>query len=65
VRRGAVLEDLLAVQPAVADVLDAMLRRFEDPPVSREDLLAILDASNSRAFATALGSAWGLGSSGV
>jgi hypothetical protein len=65
VRPGAVLKDLLAGQPAVADVLDAMLQRFENPPVSREDLLAILDASNCRAFATALGSAWGLASSGV
>jgi predicted nucleic acid-binding protein len=60
VRPGAVLKDLLAVQPAVADVLDAMLQRFENPAVSREDPLAILDASNCRAFATALGDAWGL-----
>jgi hypothetical protein len=64
VRPGAVLKDLLAMQPAVADVLDAMLQRFEHPAVSREDLLAILDASNCRAFATALGNAWGLASSG-
>ena len=60
VRPGAVLEDLLTMQPAVADVLDAMLQRFENPAVSREDLLAILDTSNCRAFATALGNAWGL-----
>ena len=64
VRPGAVLKDLVAMQPAVADVLDAMLQRFEHPAVSREDLLAILDASNCRAFATALGNAWGLASSG-
>ena len=63
VRPSAVLKDLLAVQPAVADVLDAMLQRFENPAVSSEDLLAILDASNCRAFATALGNAWGLAGS--
>jgi hypothetical protein len=60
VRPGAVLKGLLAVQPAVADVMDAMLQRFAKPAVSREDLLGILDASNCRAFATALGHAWGL-----
>lgn len=60
VRPGAVLKGLLATQPAVADVLDAMLQRFRNPTVSREDLLAILDASNCSAFATALGNAWGL-----
>jgi hypothetical protein len=59
-RPGAVLKDLLAAQPAVADVLDAMLGRFRSPAVPREDLLAVLDASNCRAFATALGNAWGL-----
>lgn len=59
-RPGAVLEDLLAAQPAVANVLDAMLRRFKRPQVSRADLLDILDASNCNAFATALGKAWRL-----
>jgi len=59
-RPGTVLKDLLAAQPAVADVLDAMLRRFKRPRVSRVDLLDILDASNCSAFATALGKAWGL-----
>ena len=59
-RPGAVLNDLLAAQPAVADVLDAMIARFKKPEVSREDLLAILDASNCRAFATALGNVWSL-----
>jgi hypothetical protein len=57
---GAVLRDLLAVDPAVIGVMDAMLRRFERPRVSRTDLLTILDASKCRAFATALANAWGL-----
>jgi hypothetical protein len=51
---------LLAVQPAVADVLDAVLERFRNRTLSREDLLTILDASNCRALATALGNVWGL-----
>lgn len=59
-RPGAVLKDLLAAQPAVADVLDAMLRRFKRPRLGRADLLDILDASNCSAFATALGKTWGL-----
>ena len=54
-----------AGRAARGDVLDAMLQRFENPAVSRDDLLATLDASNCRAFATALGNAWGLASSGV
>jgi hypothetical protein len=60
VRPGALLKGLLAAQPAVVDVMDAMLQRFKSPVVSREDLLTILDASNCGAFATALASAWGL-----
>lgn len=59
-RPGAVLKELLAAQPTVADVLDTMLRRFKSPRMTREDLLDVLDASNCRAFATALGRAWGL-----
>ena len=64
-RPGAVLKDMLAVQPAVADVLDAMLRRFKNPPVAKDDLLDILDATNCRTFATALGNAWGFSSEGA
>ena len=66
-RRLQLLTELsrLGSMRAVADVLDAMLQRFENPAVSRDDLLATLDASNCRAFATALGNAWGLASSGV
>jgi hypothetical protein len=64
VRPGVLLKELLAAQPAVADVMDAMLRRFKNPPVSRTDLLDILDASNCREFATALGKAWGLEAQG-
>lgn len=59
-RPGAVLKDLLVVQPEAADVLDAMLKRFQSPRLGREDLLDILDASNCRAFATALAKAWGM-----
>lgn len=59
-RPGAVLKDLLAVQPEAADVLDAMLKRFQSPRLGREGLLDILDASNCRAFATALAKAWGM-----
>ena len=59
-RPGAVLKDLLTVQPETAGVLDAMRRRFKSPRVSRTDLLDILDASNCQAFATALGKAWGM-----
>ncbi|MCC6716804.1 MAG: PIN domain-containing protein [Acetobacteraceae bacterium] len=59
-RPGAALKALLDVQPDVPDVLDAMLARFKNPRVSRADLLDILDASNCRAFATALGKAWGM-----
>ena len=59
-RPGAVLKDLLAVEPRVADVLDAMLMRLGRPRVSRGDLLNILDKANCRAFSTALAGAWGL-----
>lgn len=59
VKPGVVLTELLAAEPWVSDVLDAMLKRFRSPPMSRTDLLDILDASNCRAFATALGHAWG------
>lgn len=59
VKPGVVLTELLAAKPWAADVLDAMLKRFRSPPMSRTDLLDILDASNCRAFATALSHAWG------
>jgi len=62
VRPGPFLKELLAAEPAVAEVLDAMLKRFRNPTMSRIDLLDVLDASHCRAFATALGRAWGFGS---
>jgi hypothetical protein len=60
IRPGPFLLELLSAQPRVADVIDAMRKRFKSPPVSRTDLLTILDASNCRSFATALGKSWGL-----
>lgn len=59
VRPSTVLKELLAANTEVAHVLARMLVRFKAPPVGKEDLLAILDASNCRGFATALGKAWG------
>lgn len=59
-RPGVFLKDLLAARPAVADVLDTMLQRFRNPRVTRKDLLTVLDRSNCRTFASALGRAWGL-----
>ena len=59
-RPGVVLKELLSREPRVPEVLDAMLQRFRNPPLSREDLLDILDASNCGAFAAALAAAWGL-----
>lgn len=55
------LQDLLAIRPDAVDVLAAMARRFRAPPVSRRDLLAILDRSGCMAFSAALGAAWGYG----
>lgn len=57
---AAVLKDLLAAQPEVASVLDAMIARFAKPRIGREDLLDILDASNCQGFATTLAQAWGM-----
>jgi hypothetical protein len=64
VKPGVVLKELLSAEPAVAEVLEAMLKRFRNPTLSKVDLLDILDASNCRAFATALGHAWGFDSEG-
>ena len=60
-RPGPVLKDLLAAEPAVAQVLDDMLTRFKAPPVTKKDLLEVLDRSGCAVFATALGRAWGFG----
>ncbi len=59
-RPNIVLKELLAANSDVANVLTRMLARFKAPPVAKEDLLEILDASNCSGFATALGKAWGL-----
>ena len=59
VRPNVLLKELLAADIEVAHVLAHMLERLEAPPVVKEDLLAILDASNCGGFATALGKAWG------
>ena len=59
-RPNVMLKDLLATNTATADVLTRMLARFKAPPVTKEDLLDIFDASNCGGFATALGNAWGL-----
>lgn len=56
---GPFLEELLAQQPDVAQVLSRMIARFTSPPVSKEDLLQILDHSGCQTFATALAKAWG------
>lgn len=58
---NTLLKELIAVNPAVADVLAAMLRRFRAPPISKEDFLQILDSSSCRGFAAALGDIWGFG----
>ena len=58
-RPNIVLEELLVVEPRVADVLAKMLTRFDAPRIAKEDLLAILDNSGCSGFATALGTAWG------
>lgn len=57
---GAVLKSLLAAEPGVPDILDAMLRRFGKPPISREDLLDSLVRAKCGAFATKLAETWGL-----
>ena len=59
-RPGVFLKDLLAARPTVADAMDTMLRRFQNPRMTRGELLNVLDMSNCRTFATALGKAWGL-----
>ena len=59
-RPNIVLKELLAANTEVANVLARMLARFKAPPVAKDDLLNVLDASNCSGFATALGKAWGL-----
>lgn len=61
-RPSPFLTELLRKRPAVADVLAAMLSRFKQPPVRKQDLLEILDKSNCSGFATALATAWGYSS---
>ena len=56
---GTFLAALLEAGPEVAKVLGGMLKRFEAPPVSREDFLVILDKSACSSFATALTKHWG------
>jgi predicted nucleic acid-binding protein len=58
---NTLLRELIATNPVVADVMAAMLRRFLAPPISKEDFLQILDSSNCRGFAAALGDIWGFG----
>ena len=59
-RPNTVLKELLAANPAVAEVLARMVSRFKAPPMSKDDLLMVLDTSNCSGLATALGQAWGL-----
>ena len=58
-RPNIVLKELLAANSEMAIVLAHMLARFKAPPVTKEDLLDILDAANRSGFATALGKARG------
>lgn len=58
-RPGTLLNDLLAADPNVARVLIKMIGRFKAPPISQEDLLDVLSASNCNQFATSLAAAWG------
>lgn len=58
-RPGTFLRELLLAEPEVAVVLADMCHRFKKPPVTKEDLLSILDASSCALFARELAAAWG------
>ena len=59
-RPNLVLKEMLAVNPEVATALEQMLVRFKAPPMTKEDLLAVLDASSCSEFAIELARAWGM-----
>lgn len=59
-RPGRFLTELLRIEPRVADVIDAKLRKLVKPQTSREDLLRVMDNSQCPTFADALAVSWGL-----
>ena len=60
-RPARFLVELLHVEPRVAGVIDAKLRKLKSPKTSREDFLRVMDNSQCPTFANALAAVWGLG----